>query len=227
MSTLPKFPVAKLHLLSSSLEARAKSWLKVVHNKIQLEYQDGSKSDIFEVDSIQRERLDAVAVIPHYTDRFGKRFIYLRSCIRPSLGLRSYFACPEDDDAFNQWEIPAGLIEKEELEKGFEGIRSAGARELHEETGFDLTREMHRFIPLGSGATFSSVGLFGERIFFFEVELKEDKQGVAGLDGSILEEKGIVTSVSLLEAMDSINNGIIKDSKTEIAIRRLITKYGL
>jgi 8-oxo-dGTP pyrophosphatase MutT (NUDIX family) len=90
-------------------------------------YPSGAVSKPFSYDLATRVALDAVIIVAHYKDAAGVRHVFLRSCTRPPVALRTIAPF----DSGNTWEMPAGIIEGEEP-------RAAAARELLEEVGFTV-----------------------------------------------------------------------------------------
>lgn len=181
-------------------------------------YEDGSVSEPFEYDSIERSRLDAVVVAPHFRDAEGVRHVFLRSCVRPPLVMRREGASPvpEKDTLGNLWELPAGLVEEDERTP--EGLKRCAARELLEEVGFEV--DPSAMLPLGP-STFPAPGIVGERHFFFHVEVDASLRITPPEDGSALERHALVVPVRLDEALALTRTGDIEDEKTELALRRL------
>jgi ADP-ribose pyrophosphatase len=170
-------------------------------------YPDGGESARFSYDIATREALDAVVIAAHFLDA-GVRHVYLRSAVRPPCALRPL--PPPHDGAL--WELPAGLVEPGE------DPASAGARELGEELGFAATGSDMR--PLGPW-TFPTPGMIGERHLFYAVEVDPRARTTPTEDGSALERAASVLAIPLSDALDHCRTGAIRDSKTELALRRL------
>jgi ADP-ribose pyrophosphatase len=117
------------------------------------------------------------------------------------------------------WEVPAGLVEVSEQTTN--GPARTAQRELAEELGFTVPVESMR--ALGPSA-FPCPGVLGERHFFFEVTVDPATRHDPELDGSALEHFGVVADVSLEGALQMCRNGEIEDSKTELALRRLVER---
>lgn len=201
---LPNPPDIKIEVLEKE-ELGKDGFLYVTRNKAVFTYPNGKKSAPFTADTVGRRKLNAVAIVPF------KRFksittVYLRSAIRPALALS------ENEGDGNLWEIPAGLIEDNEES------RETAQRELFEELGFNVP--MGNIMQLGP-ATYPTVGICGETVEFFAANLDHIAQLPPTLDGSPMEEGGMIYELTLEEALGAIRNGEIMDSKTEIGIRRL------
>jgi ADP-ribose pyrophosphatase len=221
--TALNLPAIVLELLEDLTPRAEAGFLRLVRRRYRAHYPDGSTSVPFVYDSIDRRFLDAVVIAAHYVDTGGVRHVYLRSALRPPLLDRgpARSATPDQDpkDA-GIWELPAGLVE--DTERSPEGLRRTSARELGEELGFELPPE--RCLELGAG-TFPVAGLFAERHYYFEVTVEPSTRAEPSLDGSALEKSGEVVAVPLARALELCRTGVLLDSKSEIALRRLAERY--
>ena len=118
------------------------------------------------------------------------------------------------DDVPLLWELPAGLIEKDET--GMEGIRACAARETFEETG--LTVAPGDFVELG-GPSFLSPGVIAEQLFFFSAAVDLSKRAEPPGDGSPVEDRAELILVGFDEALR-----LTADVKSELGIRRLMAQ---
>jgi len=172
-------------------------------------------------DEVDRRALDAVVLAAHYVAR-GARAVYLRSAIRPPVVARDPSRSGDVEPVRGAlWELPAGLIEPEEL--GEQGRLRTAQRELEEELGFHV--ELGRLLALGP-STLPTPGVIAERHFFFEVEVDPKDRAEPSLDGSALEKLGVVREVTLADALDMCRTGAIEDAKTELGLRRLAERHG-
>lgn len=179
---------------------------------------DGTSSERFVYDAIERPRLDAVVIAAHFADAAGVRHVYLRSAVRPPVAMRprEQWPMPEAPTLGSLWEAPAGLVEPDE--RSPEGLRAAAARELAEELGFDVAPSA--LGELGP-SSFPSPGVIGERHFYFEVEVDPALRQTPSEDGSVLERQASIVAMPLARALDAVRSGAIEDAKTELALRRL------
>lgn len=190
---------------------RDPSFLTVQHYIFKAHYPDGKVSDQFNIDVVRRSKLDAATIVAFYwsldkTDRTQRTlYVYLRSCVRPALLAR------KDDP--NGWELPAGLIDPGETPQ------QTAARECKEELGFDYPDD--KFHELAHHIH-SSVGMTGERIYFYSVEVDPNDQGEPTLDGSPMEEGADIIAVPIKDALKWCEEGQITDSKTVIGLMRLM-----
>lgn len=176
-------------------------------------YEDGSISRPYAYDCAEREAMDAVAIVLHTADRR----VCLRSSIRPPLAFRAGYALPlEGTTDPTLFEIPAGLVEKEE--RGEEGLRSCCARETEEEVG--LVVPASSFAQLGP-AVYLTPGLIAEKIHLLHAEVDPRDARAPSLDGSPVEENARIEWVPLDEALAACRDGRIEDIKTELGLRRL------
>ncbi len=203
------------------IERGPEGFLQSEERKVKVIYPDGNESDYFNLSSVKRDRLDAVAIIPYFI-KHDRYYIYLRSAVRASLGFRDYSDSKllEESDVGNQWELAAGLVESSEI--GMTGLQSACARELAEEVGFNIDPD--RFKLLGK-RIFPAPSMCGERIFFFTTEVVPAMRFTPTCDGHPLEEQGEVIVMELGDAIDCVLQGYFPDAKTEIGIMRFAHRY--
>jgi len=211
---MPRLPDIQLLVLAEQAIGEDTGFLRVVRRKLRARYPNGSKSDPFDYDSVERRSLDAVVVAAHFQQQ-GERFVYLRSAVRPPLQFRRQYL-PQLGSGSGLWELPAGLVEPNE--ESASGLRCCAQRELNEELGFEV--DPSQLQPLGP-STFPCPGVLAERHFFFAVEVLPAQRHEPVLDGSALEHGGQVVSVPLKGALAWCNDGTIEDAKTELGLRRL------
>lgn len=222
---LPPLPGHRLRLVAEREPAPGERGFMNVRKLTMVARFAGEQTDSeqFVYDCGDRSRMDAVVVVPHYAGPGGRRVVVLRSALRPPLASRprEVWPVPEKDSLGELWEVPAGLVEEDERTP--EGLRGCAARELFEETGFEI--DASRVAPLGP-STFPSPGMIGERHFFFHAEVDPARQHPPPEDGSVLERAAKLAHVSLGEALDACRAGEIEDAKTELALRRLAELLG-
>lgn len=212
-----ELPAIRLELVEDVSPAGASGFLKLIRQRYRAHYPDGTSSQPFLYDSVDRRAIDAVVICAHYAAPEGPH-VYLRSALRPPLfdrpKTREPYEVPEPPGAL--WELPAGLVE--ERDQTPEGPALTAQRELFEELGFQVPIEaMH---PLGF-AVLPAPGFVAEQQFFFHVEVDPATRQEPGLDGSPLEHCGRVIAVPLKEALELCRQGSFHDAKTEIGLRRL------
>ncbi|HSO37807.1 MAG TPA: NUDIX domain-containing protein, partial [Labilithrix sp.] len=161
----------------------------------------------FPYDVVERHALDACVIAAHYESE-GRVWVWLRSSVRPPMGLRAGGA----PDAVVLWELPAGLIEAGETP------RAAAVRELAEELGFAVPESA--LAPLGPPA-FPAPAFIGEEHHFFHVRVDAAGRPEPEGDGSPVEAVAVVVAVPLDEALAAARRGELRDEKTELALRRL------
>jgi ADP-ribose pyrophosphatase len=216
--SLPKIELELLEDLSPEVP---KGFLRLVRRRYRAVYPDGTRSAPFVYDAVDRAALDAVVIVAHFAAPGGARHVYLRSGLRPPLGMRDAARSPIPKDACGTglWEAPAGLVEISE--QSASGVVRTAQRELYEELGFSVPlAAVHALGP----STFPCPGVIAERHFFFEVTVDPSARREPELDGSALEHFGAVVDVSLEDALAMCRRGQIEDSKTELALRRLAEK---
>lgn len=216
----PPLPDIALECIAERVESTP-GFLELRRRRQRCRHPDGRVSREFVYDSVGRRALDAVVIAAHAL-RDGETLVYLRSAIRPPVTERSgRLAIDEAIQSVHFWELPAGLVEPEEEDAG--GLKRCAARETREELGFDI--DAARFLPLGLGI-YPAPGVIAERQFFFRVEVEPERQLEPDLDGSPLEEAGVVFATPLERALEACRRGLILDGKTELGLRRLHEALG-
>lgn len=193
--------------------------LRIVGDEVPLEARQP-----FEYDEVDRRGLDAVVVVPHFSEQDesgrARTWVVLRSAARPPVLLR-------DQDRFRGslggaeplWEVPAGLVEAGE--ESDDGLKRAVARELEEETGFLLAlTAIEQLGPSG----YPCPGVIAERQYFFSADVTTAPSTRPSLDGSPLEFVGEVFAIPLDRALRELERLGPIDIKTEVALRRLSAK---
>ncbi|MFC1642807.1 NUDIX hydrolase [Myxococcota bacterium] len=213
--SLPAAPTIQLELLEDLSPPTDGGFLRLVRRRYRAHYPDGRVSLPFVYDAVDRAALDAVVIAAHF-EQAKTHHVYLRTAVRPPLLLRSVHPVMDPPNAA-LWELPAGLVDTNERET-WEGVRRAAQRELDEELGFTLAPG--RLEPLGP-SVFPAPGFVGERHFFFCARVDPSARNEPTLDGSALEQGGMVAAMPLSEALFLCQTGEIQDSKTELGLRRL------
>ena len=216
------FPKIQLEQLEDLSPPGQTGFLRLVRGRYRASYPDGTVSDPFVYDAVDRNAIDAVVIAAHFLAPDGSLRVFLRSCFRPPLTLRNRADSPLPDEACDGhlWELPAGLVEASE--RSALGVAHAAQRELLEELGFEV--DVSALAPLGH-STFPAPGFVAERHFFFEVRVDPQARREPGLDGSPLERFGVVIDLPVREALELCRQGRIEDAKTELALRRLLEKF--
>jgi ADP-ribose pyrophosphatase len=216
---LPPLPGIKLSIdRDRSEHAPARAYLTIRRLELRAQFPDGSVSEPFFYDVVERKALDAVVIAPHFRDEAGARKVLLRSALRPPVAFRPKTAwpMPERETLGGLWEFPAGLVEADERSE--DGLRRCAVRELYEETGAEVAPAA--MLPLGP-SLFPCPGVIGERHFFFHAEIDASSLVPPVEDGSVLERQATLVTVTLEDALALVRAGEIEDAKTEIALRRL------
>ncbi len=218
---LPPLPRIRLDREAVLTPAGQDGFLRIVRRRLRAAYPDGSASEPFVYDEIERRALDATVIAAHFPAAGGRR-VYLRSAVRPPLAYRDpgLWPPPKAGPAGGLWELPAGLVEADE--QGESGVRACAARELFEELGFRVEDAALR--ALGA-STYPAPAVLAERHFYFEVEVDPATRREPPLDGSPLERFGQVVDLPLARALELCRAGAIEDAKTELALRRLSEAY--
>jgi len=219
-----ELPRIELELVEDLSPAGPPGFLRLIRRRYRAHYPDGSTSEPFVYDVVDRTALDAVVLVAHYLDAVGQRCVYLRSSVRPPIAERDPARSPHperDPPHGLLWELPAGLVEADEQSPA--GLKLASQRELAEELGFEVGVEA--FSELGA-SMFPTPSMIAERIYVFEVTVEPGRQREPSLDGSALEHCGVVVAVPVSEVLELCRRGVIVDLKTELGVRRLIERHG-
>lgn len=181
-------------------------------------YSDGTRSKVYSYDGVTRKWIDAVVIV--LTTRIdGALAVCLRPCVRPTVLLRSSMKVPFPDERpfYTIWELPAGLVEENEV--GEAGLRGRAAQEILEETGYRVDADRFAMMP---GAPFVSAGVIPERLYFLTAHIDDilDRTDSEG-DGSPSEDGGGLWWVTVDEAIELCEQGELVDMKTELGLRRL------
>jgi ADP-ribose pyrophosphatase len=201
-ATLPELPKVELETLRETRVAEG-GFLTVRRAEL-VAVRDGARSAAFAYDVVDRRSVDAAVIVAHHVEG-GRVHVWLRTCVRPPLALRS------EPLTAVLWEVPAGLVEPGERP------RAAAARELAEELGFHVAEDA--LAPLGTTA-YPAPAFIAEVHHFFHVEVVASTRGEPGGDGSPLEAAGTIVSIPLDAALAACRAGEIPDEKTELALRR-------
>jgi ADP-ribose diphosphatase len=124
-------------------------------------------------------------------------------------------------------ELVAGVLEPGEI--GLDALRRRAAAEIFEETGLEVAPEA--FQRLG-GALFMLPGIASEKIHLVECEVPRGEGPAACSapevgDGSPLEEGAELCWRPLAGAIAACERGEIEDAKTEVAFRRLASRFAV
>ena len=184
---------------------------------------DGSRSDVYRVDVVDRPRLDAVAVLAFRRGVEGLEFL-TRQNLRPAAHFR-HEKVPNVPDGRSHLfceEIVAGLLE--ENEKGEPGLRARAAAELLEEAGYAVAPAA---IELLGPPFFVAPGIISEKIFLAAVDVTGLPSSVPEGDGTPMEEGGALQFRALASLEAALADGTIQDAKTELSLRRFLTREAL
>lgn len=174
-------------------------------------HEDGRESKPYPCDFVERPYgIDAVAVVLYAKRSNGTR-VLLRDSIRPALGYAT-----RGKDGFWCTEVVAGILEKGD--RGKIGVLRRAAAEAREEAGFHVSPK--KVVMLGEPA-YMSPGLAAERMWFTAARVNPAHARPPEGDGTPMEESRCIRWVELGEAM-----ALVRDAKSEMALRRLAEKFG-
>jgi 8-oxo-dGTP pyrophosphatase MutT (NUDIX family) len=202
-------------------------YFKLSRRKIRNLYSDDTKSDWYWVEAAHSPFYDAVVLLLYVESPGEPVALYLRRSLRPAVAFRRFSPLHLQSDNGEHlaeiWELPAGGIEKVDLEPGGGGPRARAVAEAWEEAGFKVQEE--DLIPLGK-APYSAPALAGERLNYYICKVNpEDAQPPQG-DGHPMETGSELVLLPLPEALQWIDQGKVSDLKTEVGIRRFAAWLG-
>lgn len=179
---------------------------------------DGSRSEVYRVDMVDRPRLDAVAVLLYRRGPAGLE-ILTRQNLRPAAYFRKEKQpnVPDGRSHLRVEEIVAGVMEPED--QGLEGVRFRAAEEAREEAGVEVKPEE---VELLGGPIFMVPGIVSEKIFLTAADVTGRALRPPEGDGSPLEEGSGLRWRPIREALQACRSGEIQDAKTEVAICRFL-----
>lgn len=214
-------PAVEIDVLAE-LPPEERSFLRTRNVRLQNRYPDGTSSEAYTYSVVERRAMDAVAILLEIDTSDGP-LICLRSAVRPALISRVSHTLPlPHDGRVCLWEIPAGLVEADEV--GLTGLRRCASREALEELGARIHES--EFELLGSPA-YPSPGVIGERMYFLHGRSSARPSSPPAGDGSPVEERAEIRFVRLRDAIREIEAGTIEDMKTEVGLVRLARKRGI
>jgi ADP-ribose pyrophosphatase len=202
-ATLPELPKVELETVRD--KRVGEGGFLVLRRTELVAVRNGTRSVSFAYDVVDRRSLDASVMVAHHVED-GRVHVWLRSCLRPPLALRS------DPTTALLWEVPAGLIEPGESPRG------AAVREMAEELGFHVAESA--LADLGP-PSYPAPAFIGEAHHFFHVEVDPTTRTEPDGDGSPVESGAMIVSIPLDDVLAACRRGEIRDEKTELALRRL------
>ena len=198
-------------------------FLKLRRLVLRNRYSDGSQSEPYPCDVLERPGSDAVVSVL-YERWQGRVRVLLREAPRAPIYFRKdkSFVHPDPREYRSILEVVAGLVEPDDP-SGAAGLQRRAAAEAHEEGGLQVHESS--LVPLG-GETFASPGTTDEKVYFCAAEAALNERGEAVGDGSVMEEWSRVHLFDLRDAIEMCRNGQIPDMKTELALLRLSEHVG-
>jgi len=214
---MPPLHIDVLDDASDSTPSSA-GFIRVRRLTMRATYEDGTRSEAFRYDVVDRDALDAVLMLLHAprADAPTDPLVVLRTAMRPPLAMRAHRSLTVPDARTEPllWELPAGLIEANE--RGEDGMLATAARETEEETGYVIAPE--RFARLGA-AVYLSPGLCAEKIHVVHATVDPAARS-AVTSTEAVEHGSRIEWVPLSDAIARADRGEIEDCKTELALRR-------
>src|SRR5687768_12547536 len=78
-----RLPDIRLELVEDLTPEQESGFLRLHRKRYRALYPDGSASETFTYDSVDRRALDAVVIVAYFADADGRRHVFLRSSVRP------------------------------------------------------------------------------------------------------------------------------------------------
>jgi ADP-ribose pyrophosphatase len=181
-----------------------------------------SASYAFEV--VETRYSDAVVVVLYHRCRDGTVQVGLREGLRPAVFLRSLVVPETPAGAESPIVIEAVAGGLENQENSADSIRMRAAEEVREESGFLVSPA--DFVDMGA-AVYSTPAFAIEKLHYLCVEVEPGSRQPALGDSHPLEEVQHTYFVGLSEALSWCRSGKIKDNKTEVALFRFASWYGV
>lgn len=225
-------PHVDIEVVEDLTPAQTAGFLRLRRLLVRVHRDHGAATHPHAYDLVERRALDAVVLVLYDTDVEGELLVLLRSNVRPPLAmrqdpLRSRLGSPEGalpsaHPTASTWELPAGLIEPDEIAAARahpeNALRACATREALEETGHAI--EAERWTMLGAGA-FLSPGLSAERIYYLAAQLPDRSPSHAHGDGSPFELGAETRLVAVDDVLAFARTGQLDDLKTEAGTARL------
>jgi ADP-ribose pyrophosphatase len=199
-------------------------FLTLTRQTVRNQYEDGSQSRAYAVETVHPRFLDAVVLLLYA--RSGPSpdqvRVALRRGVRPVVALRSETPslARQDQKQFSGafWELPAGGIEPEDLAPQGPGLAGRASLEAWEEAGLRVAPEA--FVSLGP-APFFAPAFCPERLHYLAAEVDPTQAAPPPGDGHPMEEGAQARFLDLDEALSWCAQGVILDGKSELGLRRL------
>lgn len=196
-----------------------KGFLKIHRYRLRTRYADGTVSEPYAYDVVDRAALDAVVILlwAERPEAPSDPYVCVRTALRPPLIIRRQREMPVPDARreLELWELPAGLIEPDE--RGEAGVMHCASRETEEETGH--TVDPTSFSRLG-GAVYLSPGLCAEKIHVVMARVDDHRRAVDAKGDGVLEASATIEWWPLSQCLDRAAEGVLEDAKTELALLR-------
>jgi ADP-ribose pyrophosphatase len=198
-------------------------FLTLTRQSVRNQYEDGSQSRAYAVETAQPRFLDAVLLLyTHSGPSAAEVRVVLRRGVRPVVALRSETPglAAQDQEPFSGafWELPAGGIEPPDLAPQGPGLAGRASQEAWEEAGLRVAPG--EFFSLGP-APFFAPAFCPERLHYLAAEVDPAQAAPPPGDGHPMEEGAEARFLPLDEALSWCARGVILDGKSELGLRRL------
>ncbi len=210
-------------------EADRRGFLTVRRLSLRHRYDDGSASESYPYDIVDRPGSDATAAILWAREAAGGPIrVAIRHNVRPPITLRRALTLPraaeEAPPPLLLAEVCAGSLEPGD--RGSAGVFTRAAAEAHEEAGARV--DPGEGVELGAGF-YPAPGTLSEKVYLVAFEVPwattESAPPLPG-DGSVCERDARLEWMDLHDALAACARGVFEDGKTEIALRRLASHLG-
>lgn len=199
-------------------------YLTLARFRLRNEYEDGTRSRVYDCDVLSRPGSDAVVAALYEIDGRRRVHVVLRDMSRAPIYLRKHkrFVHPDPRTYVTLRELVAGVVEASD-ETGAAGLCQRASVETQEEAGLAVPPEAFR--PIG-GETFASPGMSDEKLYFCAASVEVAQANAGTGDGSVMEEGAHIVILELGEAIAACRSGDIPDMKTELGLLRLADSLG-
>ena len=211
--------VAGIRILSR-LDGAGPGFLRLERFQAKNLYRRGGASRPYRFEVLHRRGVDAVAIVPFYSDRRTRRLMVIcKIGFRPGLYLRHRLLLPARERRRYTSVIEAVAGSLEPGDRGEGGITARARAELIEETGLRPLAGRGRDLGVGF---FPSHGQSTEKVHLRAFRVDPRKAVDPAGDGSVNEADAGTIAIEARRIIEMCRAGLIEDPKLEIGVTRLL-----